>query len=200
MLPSLLFAKEYIECLNAFASAQACGVSFEENPSGYYVYFLLHPISGKIIYVGKGKGKRKDAHLRDYYNSQISNARKHNTIGKIVSEGFEPLSVIFEKDIQEEEAYQLETFFIEYFRDYGISNAERGQKMSLMQSQEIANALFSLVMDFDKWCAIQPRTETEKELYWLVKNELEGITKTGNITKIINVTNENVTSINYEYC
>lgn len=200
MEPNLLFAKTYIRCLNAFASAKLSGINFEEKPSGYYVYFLLHPITGKIIYVGKGKGKRKDAHLLEYYNCTISNYRKHESIGKIIDEGFEPISVIFKKDLSEQEAYQLEAFFIEYFNDYDISNIERGQQMTREQSQEIAKMWLSRIMDFDKWCSIAPRNEIQKELYWLIKNGLEKITDIGNIVNIISTTRGNQTSVTYEYC
>ena len=199
MVSRQLFVKKYIDSLNAFEAAESLGICLFQTPQRYYVYFLLHPATGKIFYIGKGKGNRKEVHLKEYYNSQVTNHRKYNSISKIVKSVVEPLAVIFENDLDEQEAYEIESFFIHYFMDYGISNHVRGQIVSLEHSKEIGKDFLFKVIDFDRWCDIKPRSVYEKELFWLVKNGLEETSENGNITKIITVTNDKGSTLRYEY-
>jgi len=52
---------------------------------GYYVYLYVHPKTGKVFYVGKGKGNRVFAHLKDESESE-----KTKVIKEIRREGLEP--------------------------------------------------------------------------------------------------------------
>jgi len=81
--------------------------------SKYYVYALLDtrkPLRDEIdgfpkmsfvpFYIGKGKNKRKEQHLK---NKSDKNLAKQNKIAKIRKEGFEPISVILFENMREEE-------------------------------------------------------------------------------------------------
>ena len=52
----------------------------------YYVYVYYDPRNYKLFYVGKGKGGRKQSHLRDFSQSE-----KVEIIKAIESENLEPI-------------------------------------------------------------------------------------------------------------
>ena len=87
----------------------------------FYVYLLINPINNTIFYIGKGKNKRAEDHLKENKNGRISNAKKHNIINEILSHGLEPNILIFENNLNEQDAYFIERLLIEKL-SYFISN------------------------------------------------------------------------------
>ena len=80
----------------------------------YYVYGLYDPKEKYPFYVGKGTGKRKDAHFQE--NVKGENPHKDRKIAKIKKEGREPRSKIIYGGLSEREAYNKEyglIFFLE---------------------------------------------------------------------------------------
>lgn len=86
----------------------------------FYVYVYYDPRNLKLFYVGKGKGKRKQSHLRDYSQSE-----KVEIIRAIEAENLEPVIKVIAKDLSEEEALLIESTLIwEHFDN--LSNRVKG--------------------------------------------------------------------------
>ena len=92
-----LFCDYYLISLNATDAAIKAGYSFIKKPSQYYIYFLLNSCTGKIIYIGKGTGKRADQHLLEYKKGVVTNAPKHSAIRDIYDNNGE-LNVLYFSD------------------------------------------------------------------------------------------------------
>ncbi len=69
----------------------------------YYVYVYIDPHNYEEFYYGKGKGKRKDTHLRD---GSDSDKAKH--IQEIKKAGLEPIIRVIARDLSEREALLIE--------------------------------------------------------------------------------------------
>ncbi len=82
------FIEEYPLDLNATQKAIRAGLDWEQ-PDGFYVYFLVNPITGLVLYVGKGCKNRAHSHLRRF--GKTGNALKYTDIRKIRHLGSEPL-------------------------------------------------------------------------------------------------------------
>jgi hypothetical protein len=67
----------------------------------FYVYFHINPIKGEVFYVGKGWGNRA-------WEKTYRNRYWHNTANKY---GY--LIHIVEDNLTEEEAFDLEKFYVE---------------------------------------------------------------------------------------
>ena len=79
---------------------------------GYYVYALIDPRDRKIFYIGKGKGNRIFQHAEAALEETTSNL-KLDTIRSILAEGKEVEHYIIRHDLDEKEAYQLESTLID---------------------------------------------------------------------------------------
>ena len=75
--------------------------------SNYYVYVYIDPRNFEEFYYGKGKGNRKNAHLKDKKDSE-----KTNIIKAIRKEGLEPIVKVIAKDLTEKEALLIEKTLI----------------------------------------------------------------------------------------
>jgi len=69
----------------------------------YYVYVYIDPRNYEEFYYGKGKGKRKEAHLKD-----LGNSDKANKIREIKKAGLEPTIRVIAKGLTEKEAFLVE--------------------------------------------------------------------------------------------
>lgn len=77
----------------------------------FYVYLLKNPLKeGAPFYVGKGKGRRVDSHLRDARKGK--NTHKFNVIRQIVEAGSKPIVQFVDTELSEEQAFELEVFMI----------------------------------------------------------------------------------------
>ncbi len=86
----------------------------------YYVYVYYDPRNYKLFYVGKGKGGRKQSHLRDFSKSQ-----KVEIIKAIELENLDPIIKVIAKDLSEDEALLIESTLIwEHFDS--LSNKVKG--------------------------------------------------------------------------
>ncbi len=79
----------------------------------YYVYGLLDPRNNEVFYIGKGKGKRADSHLKEVLIEGRSNYGKINRIKDIHRENLTVNIIYYVKDVPEEAAYMLEEILID---------------------------------------------------------------------------------------
>ena len=75
--------------------------------SDYYVYAYIDPRNLEEFYYGKGKGKRKEAHLRD-----SSDSAKAKRISDIHREGLAPIIRVLARNLTEREALLVEKTLI----------------------------------------------------------------------------------------
>jgi hypothetical protein len=73
----------------------------------YYVYVYIDPRNFEDFYYGKGKGGRKDAHLKDESDSE-----KSQRIKAIQKVGLTPIIRVIAKDLTEREAFLIEKTLI----------------------------------------------------------------------------------------
>ena len=73
----------------------------------YYVYVYIDPRNLEEFYFGKGKGNRKEAHLKD-----DSDSEKAKTIKAIHKTGLKPIIKVIAKDLTEREAFLIEKTLI----------------------------------------------------------------------------------------
>ena len=82
----------------------------------YYVYALIDPTTNLPFYIGKGKHNRMNDHFTDY--NALENNKKHNKINNIRSTGKEPFAIKLFENLNENDAYDIETsIIIEYGRE-----------------------------------------------------------------------------------
>ena len=78
-----------------------------KNNSGYYVYVYIDPRNFEEFYYGKGKGKRKFAHLSD--DSDNEKTKRIKAIQKI---GLEPIIKVIANSLTEDQAFLIEKTLI----------------------------------------------------------------------------------------
>lgn len=104
----------------------------------YYVYVYVDPKSDKIFYVGKGKGNRCFAHLKD-----TSDKEKARAIAAIKALGKEPLIEILVHGLEDEEtALRVEAAVIDALGPKTLTNSMRGwesTKAGRMSIDEVAS-------------------------------------------------------------
>ena len=89
-----------------------------KNPDDYYIYTYHDPLSGDVVYVGKGKGKRMYQHL-----THSSNDRLQKTIEARSRDGLEMSPTMICKTTTEEHAFLIEKALIRY---YGRADSGNG--------------------------------------------------------------------------
>lgn len=78
----------------------------------YYVYALLDPRNKEIFYIGKGKGARVAAHVKEAVDT-VNNSPKHKRIREIEEAGQQVRQIYLAKDITNEgEAFAIESMLI----------------------------------------------------------------------------------------
>lgn len=90
--------------------------------SKYYVYLLIHPITQKIFYVGKGCGRRMFQHVKDVRSGKITNGingKLFRYIKGLTDDGQSPVNEVAIENVSEIDALALEAAFIEF---YGLDN------------------------------------------------------------------------------
>jgi len=163
------FIEEYLVDLNATQAAirakfdlPICGMEL-----GFYVYLLTDSRNGEIFYVGKGKGRRYQAHERAWRRSRLDNGSKALRIGEILESGGQVQALAFATGLTESVAYELERAMIRAIGLSRLCNASPGQTTS----REWASAMLAKVKPYPAWVAERAPSSFEKDLYWgVVKN------------------------------
>lgn len=86
----------------------------------YYVYALVDPRDHKIFYIGKGKDNRVFQHAAATID-EIEQGLKLETIKDIISEGKQVEYYILRHNLDEKEAYLVESAIIDMLTYYNIS-------------------------------------------------------------------------------
>jgi hypothetical protein len=139
-------------------------------PRKFYVYELVDP-DGEVFYVGKGKGRRMYHHARNARAGVIDNVDKHERIVAIHERGYEVRYRIVAQGLPEKQAYELEADRIRHHGIANLTNAATGFTEA-QKARAKAKHLLSRLMPFEWWCALAPRSERERELYWVVHDGL----------------------------
>ena len=148
-----LFAQEYIVDLNATQAAIRAGYSFGSASSGFYVYFLVDPRDDQIFYVGKGKGKRSSAHVKEVATGKCANGAKMARIVDIQQSGKKVREIIFDCEMTESDAFAVERSLIQALRSYGLTNISAGLVSPEESAIQKAQALLAQLKPFDVWVA-----------------------------------------------
>lgn len=127
-----------------------CGNIILQNE--YYVYIIKHPITNKVFYVGKGKGRRWQYHL--YYIKSNDRPKKgynsfylFNKIKKMLREGIIPVVEKIFENLSETEALSKEIETIKYYGRENLCNLTNGgdgisgYKFSIEARRKIADNL-----------------------------------------------------------
>lgn len=86
----------------------------------YYVYVYIDPRNFREFYYGKGKGSRKEAHLKDKTKS-----KKTTHLEQIKKAGLEPIIKVIAAGLTEEQAFLVEKTLIWKARD-SLDNVSSG--------------------------------------------------------------------------
>lgn len=100
---------------------------------GFYVYRLIDPRNGETFYIGKGRGDRVFAHVKDELaisadaaeDAEDELSAKLDRIRVIRAEGFEVVHVIQRHGLDEATAFEVESALIDAFP--GLANLQGGQ-------------------------------------------------------------------------
>src|SRR5688572_8388687 len=79
-----------------------------KSDADYYVYVYIDPRAHSEFYYGKGRGNRKNAHLK----SDDGDSEKARIIAEIKKEGLEPIIRVIAKTLTEEQALLIEKTLI----------------------------------------------------------------------------------------
>jgi hypothetical protein len=85
----------------------------------FYVYTLACP-DGRVFYVGKGSGNRKDMHIRQARNG--GRERRHQVIREIEAAGEQVVVQVRESGLSESSAFLLERTYLEIFESDFLTN------------------------------------------------------------------------------
>ncbi len=110
---------------------------------GNYVYRLIDPRNGETFYVGKGKGNRVFAHVKDAENLRLEDGEdaaslKISRIREIMDAHLDVIHVIHRHEIPDNAIFEVEAALIDAFP--GLSNAQGGHSSGSkgpMSTQEI---------------------------------------------------------------
>lgn len=132
----------------------------------YYVYELVDPRDGAVFYVGKGCGKRRSAHVREWRNGIVINAKKFSRIGDIHRSGHQVVERIVRGGLTEVAAFRLERETIAAHGISTLSNAVAGGNSEASMANAKARDLLHRVQPFCLWYNREPRKAKETLMYW----------------------------------
>jgi len=106
----------------------------------YYVYLLIDPRNNKVFYVGKGKGNRINQNLLGALDDRTKEGEKINRIREIEKTGQKIKNVILRHDLDEEEAFAVESAMIDFLGMNNLTNIVNGHHLEnngLMDLKEL---------------------------------------------------------------
>lgn len=153
-----LFCLEYIKDFNATQAAIRAGYALEPCSgalAGFYVYLLCAP-DGRILYVGKGSGRRYVVHIKDAKAGRIVNVAKHQAIRAILDDGGEVVTYCFAQGLDEVSAFRIERELIRGIGVGNLTNIAPGYQDPRQAQIDRAKALLAQIQpeeDFLAWAA-----------------------------------------------
>jgi hypothetical protein len=148
------FCVRYIECGNVATAAKEAGLEFQKQGAAYYVYLLVDPATEQIFYVGKGKGRRMFAHVREARAGRIDNVQKYQRICAIHAAGNAVRVVVLANFQHEADAFAMERSLINRFT--GLTNLSTGREATGVLAQERARAALALMLPLKEWQDAMP--------------------------------------------
>jgi hypothetical protein len=106
----------------------------------YYVYVYIDPRNYEEFYYGKGKGNRKDAHLKDKGDSD-----KAQKIREIEKAGLKPIIRVIAKGLTEKEAFLVEKTLL-WKLGKTLTNISKGQLKAHFRP---FNTMYKEIPEFD---------------------------------------------------
>jgi hypothetical protein len=101
----------------------------------YYVYGLLDPRTEEVFYIGKGKGARIAAHVREAAEDG-NNAPKHRRIREIEASGQRVRQIFLARDLEQEgEAFAIEALMIYEAKCHGVVLGIQSNLTNLISGQ-----------------------------------------------------------------
>lgn len=90
----------------------------------FYVYALIHPVSNKPFYIGKGQANRIFNHLKFALDFETEDD-KYNTIREIVAQDKSVKYVIIRHGLTEKEAFEVEATLIDFSLFLGLETTNK---------------------------------------------------------------------------
>lgn len=149
-----------------------------EGASVYYVYALIDPENDEIFYIGKGKGDRCNRHVKEHYQSQRINEKKHDRIGRILGGGRSVKVSVLVDGLTEASALQLERQKIAAMKS-ALTNIGAGRFSEIERAYygylDIARRLRTTDQWREHFVRSRKRfpTDFEQEIECLVRNGIE---------------------------
>ena len=146
------FLQEYELCLNvddAQAEIGYCLDNFNPQIQGYYVYCLINPLTKKIFYIGKGKGKRALQHYKDFKKGLSTNNFKYNEIKSFAKYNYKPVVKIIANNLAEDKAYRLETKLIKRLYK-SLTNISQNENEPNIIKREVRKA-YNRIPSYQEW-------------------------------------------------
>ena len=133
-----------------------------------YVYRLIDPRDGETFYVGKGRGDRVFAHIREQVGADEVVDNKLKRIRDIHLAGFEVSHVIHRHGMDDATAFEVEAALIDAYP--GLTNAVAGagsNDFGVMHAQEIIARYCATPAEFKHRAILISvnRSATERSLY-----------------------------------
>ncbi len=138
-----------------------------------YVYRLIDPRNGETFYVGKGRGNRVFAHVREQLeDNDLDNNNKMKRIREIRRAGFEVAHVIHRHGMAEKTAFEVESALIDAYP--GLTNIIDGagsNDYGAMHAKEIIRRYCAKPAEFQHKAVLISvnRSATETSLYEAVR-------------------------------
>lgn len=140
----------------------------------FYVYALIDPRDQSIIYIGKGKGKRWQAHESNARNNVIRNAKKHVKLLELFAVGRAPQAYFLAVCETEKKAYAVERAFIEAIGLKRLTNATRGEGSKHDREALWAVGCLRRFKPFHIWVAEGPKSQHDSLIYRILRKQLIG--------------------------
>lgn len=168
------FARHYVETGNALLAAAAAGVTISTvaPKEGAYVYLLLCPEMRRLLYVGKGRGRRMHHHLRDVRSGRVSGTKKHKGLAEYVRRGKQPVAVVFEAGLDDGRALELEKNLIRRFGLKRLLNSGAGPGSPWVKALAEVEEMQMRLLPYDEWIRLRNPPEYARKYHNMMVREL----------------------------